>query len=74
VSVQAGQPVSLDTRPNFTEIRPDDGAIRWLIVEAATSSELEELFNRLDCDGKEIADHIAGEQWTHWLDRKQFYR
>jgi predicted ATPase len=72
VSVQAGQPVSLDTRPNFTEIRPDDGAIRWLIVEAATSSELEELFNRLDCDGKEIADHIAGEQWTHWLDRKQF--
>jgi magnesium transporter len=72
VSVQAGQPVSLDSRPNSTAIRPDDGAIRWLTVEAATRSELEELFNRLGCDGKVVADHIAGEQWTHWLDRKQF--
>ena len=72
VSVQAGQPVALDTRTDLTEIRPDDGVIRWLTVEAATGSELEELFNRLGCDGKEVAAHIAGEQWTHWLDRKRF--
>jgi len=72
VSVQAGKPVSLETRPNSKEIRSDDGVIRWLTVEAATRSELEEFFNRLGCDGKVVSDHIAGEQWTLWLDRKQF--
>ena len=72
VVVRQGHGVALETDLNPSRDWLDDGVIRWLNVENATREQLEQLFNRLGGDGKLLADHITGEQWSHWLEREQF--
>ena len=73
VVVQEGRGVTLETDPNPSQNWLDDGATRWLNVEEATRDQLEQLFDRLGSDGKLLADHITGEQWSHSLEREQFF-
>jgi len=73
VVVQEGRGVTLDTDPNPSRNWLDDGVTRWLNVENATRDQLEQLFDLLGGDGKLLADHITGEQWSHSLEREQFW-
>jgi len=73
VVVQEGTKVTLDTEPNLSTDWLNDGVIRWLNVENATRDELEQLFGQLGVDGKVLADHITGDQWSHTIEREQFF-
>jgi magnesium transporter len=73
VVVQEGRGVTLENDPNPSRDWLDDGVIRWLNVEEATRDQLEQLFDRLSGDGKLLADHITGEQWSQPMEREQFF-
>lgn len=74
VVVQEGTKVTLDTEPKLSaDWLNDGGRIRWLNVENATRDELEQLFGQLGVDGKVLADHITGDQWSHTIEREQFF-
>jgi len=70
--VQQGHDVTLETDPKPSPAWQSDGAIRWLIVEAATRDELEKLFDELGAEGAAVADHITGDRWSQWIERQHF--
>ena len=72
VAVQEGHGVTLESDPNPSRAWLHDGVFRWLNVEEATRDLLEQLFDRLGADGRLLADHITGYQWSQALEREQF--
>ena len=70
VVIREGQPAVLEEAPVPGPDWRESDAMHWLIVEDAKPEELAQVFDRLGAEGAEVADHINGEQWANWRERK----
>ena len=70
VVIREGLPAVLEDKPVPGPEWRESDAMRWLIVEDPKPEELAQVFNGLGAEGAEIADHINGEEWAQWRERK----